>query len=441
MQHLISAENDVNEVVRRADTHKASSLTSRETLLGIGQLMELNFRATISDSVKVVSVLAELRQLAQATTEIQKKAASIAGLAGGSMGDVEFVPGGFRGRYAGCDIYYSVATGAHEVHGEIKAKYDALGGPASKLGLPVTDELGVGDPAGGRFNDFVLGSIYWTPHTGPMMMLSAIRDFWRTHGAQNGFGYPVYDQHQQVLFTPATDPHVAWCGFENGAVVQTPDGVAAALAAVMSPPALRTMVRSKMDVAFHQSPDNVGLHPAVETVSVGGWRHGMWASQPRTVTFRLHGFRDNGLILPDTNFDVVISLSFDLVWQPLFTEATTKTLVANLEFLRVIYESGLDQFVPTLPGQVVSGVAAGVYKAFYPDTWPDPSHPEVPNGSIFIADVLVLRNVKQPEDVIDILTTADGGLQVLVNPLPSTPVNVGLIRLNAAQSAIDSLNS
>src|SRR5262249_599347 len=52
---------------------------------------------------------------------------------------LEEVPGGHRVRYQRCEIYYSPATGAFEVHGDIAAKYNALG--AATLGLPTSDEL------------------------------------------------------------------------------------------------------------------------------------------------------------------------------------------------------------------------------------------------------------------------------------------------------------
>jgi LGFP repeat len=88
--------------------------------------------------------------------------ASQLGFAGNPLGDVEGVPGGYVRRYQFCDIYYSPSTGAHEVHGEIKTKYDAILGPASVLALPTTDETAVGDGMG-RFNNFQHGS-----STGPL---------------------------------------------------------------------------------------------------------------------------------------------------------------------------------------------------------------------------------------------------------------------------------
>jgi hypothetical protein len=61
-------------------------------------------------------------------------------------------------------IYWSAATGAHVVYGDIGAKYASLGGPTSYLGLPAYDEQGI--PEGGRVTGFVNGKIWWTPLAG-----------------------------------------------------------------------------------------------------------------------------------------------------------------------------------------------------------------------------------------------------------------------------------
>ena len=370
------------------------------------------------------------------TRAIDAKAAEIASLAGAPRGDYDAVSGGWVRRFQGCDIYYSEATGAHEVHGEIKAKYDAVMGPAGRLGFPTTDEE---DCPGGRYNYFAHGGIFWTGHTGPMVMSIAMINAWIAAGAQNTLGYPVIDQHQFGAVTPAQDPQTEWCEFENGGIVQTQDGILPALAATLSPGDLRTLIRSKFDAKMHESPDNVGLQPQIETVSVGGWGHGFWASTPRDITFQLHGFHDNGLAA-DTNFTIAIGLEFGLVWQTGgFSEPATKSLVAKLTYLRVTHESGSDDTYLWAPGQIVTGVASGLYKAFFPDTWPDPDHPEVPNGSLFVQTVPVMSS-NTSVDVLDVVVAADGSLQILVNPLPVGPTaNVGLFRQQQAQRQLDGL--
>jgi len=83
----------------------------------------------------------------------------------------------------------------HEVHGAILAKYQELGAESSFLGYPVTDESGTPDGIG-RFNHFQAGSIYWTPATGAHEVHGLIRDYWSAHGWERNaaLGYPISDE-------------------------------------------------------------------------------------------------------------------------------------------------------------------------------------------------------------------------------------------------------
>lgn len=60
-------------------------------------------------------------------------------------------------------IYWTAATGAHEVHGAILTKWKDLGREGSSLGYPTSDEYVV---AGGRRSDFQHGSLTWTESSG-----------------------------------------------------------------------------------------------------------------------------------------------------------------------------------------------------------------------------------------------------------------------------------
>ena len=85
-----------------------------------------------------------------------------------------------RGRYnhfQGGSIYWTLDTGAHEVHGAIRDKWSSLGWERGSLGYPKSDELTMPDGVG-RYNDFQRGSIYWSPSTGAYEVLGAIRDRW-----------------------------------------------------------------------------------------------------------------------------------------------------------------------------------------------------------------------------------------------------------------------
>ena len=100
------------------------------------------------------------------------------------------VAGGRVQPFQGGTIFWSAATGAHEVHGAIRAVYESLGGPSS-VGFPTTDESATWFGRG-RYNAFESGSIYWTPTTGAHDVRGPIRDEWSVLGWEFGFlGYPV----------------------------------------------------------------------------------------------------------------------------------------------------------------------------------------------------------------------------------------------------------
>ena len=84
------------------------------------------------------------------------------------ISDEEAVPNGRRSRFDGGDIYWKSSTGAWEMHGAIRARWDALGGPNSFLGYPKTDEVGVMNSATeiGRSNTFEHATIFWSGATG-----------------------------------------------------------------------------------------------------------------------------------------------------------------------------------------------------------------------------------------------------------------------------------
>ena len=103
------------------------------------------------------------------------------------------LPGGAVSAFTGGSVYWSPSTGAFEVHGLIGVHYRDLGGPAG-LGYPVTDETTTPDGAG-RYNHFTGGSIYWTPATGAHEVHGAIRARWAALGWEQGLaGYPVTDE-------------------------------------------------------------------------------------------------------------------------------------------------------------------------------------------------------------------------------------------------------
>ena len=361
---------------------------------------------------------------------IKAKANELGGLPGNPTGPVVAVANGYMQRFQGCDIFYSPTTGAHEVHGDVRVKYlDYLEGPSGVLGLPTTDESGSPDGVG-RYNHFVGGSIYWSPNTGPMMVRGSIRDVWANQGWETGaLKYPIANPYTMYVADSRIVPTTSWGMFENGAILSSNDGAAVALAAEVAPDALRMLIRKNFDQQFHQSPDNVGLQAQVDTVSVTDWTYSLAKSGGRKITFRLYGFHDNGLA-PDTNFTAEVELGFDLVWPDAFAEPTRKTLVAGLYSVHV-EASGLGS------QSLADGIKNGIWNGFYPTAGPDPLTPYVPSGwrAVTSFDTGAEQDGSSI-DVIGILVTQDGGLQVLVNPLPS---GIGALRQRKAQAVIEDL--
>ena len=81
--------------------------------------------------------------------------------------DEVYVAGGARNTFTGGSVLWSGRTGAHVVIGGILAKYDSIGGPASDLGFPTSDEFAV--PGGARSNFERTHYILWTPSTGAVV--------------------------------------------------------------------------------------------------------------------------------------------------------------------------------------------------------------------------------------------------------------------------------
>jgi uncharacterized protein with LGFP repeats len=121
-------------------------------------------------------------------------AASLLGAPLDGESDVPGVAGARVQNFEVGKIYWSLGTGAHEIHGDILGKYLEWGGPPA-YGLPVTDETVTPDGIG-RFNHFDGNrSIYWSPNTGAHTVYGAIRAEWQGLGWERSIlGYPVTDE-------------------------------------------------------------------------------------------------------------------------------------------------------------------------------------------------------------------------------------------------------
>ncbi len=230
----------------------------------------------------------------------------------------------YRRRYEKCTIYYSADTGANEIHGEIRNKFDRLPRPTENgtpmvLGIPVTDERGCPDGQG-RYNQFSNeGSIYWHPQTGPFAVYGAIRDAWAQAGWETGpLGYPTRDQY---IPDPNETDYNIFCVFQNG--VLWLDGATAESAAWVgqSTDDIRTQIWQTFNsmlpnlvVRVDLSPSPVvvvgrpGLNPETSTDNVSGNSYGFWQAYNRVATITLHGFVSLNWELPDPEFDAQFSL-------------------------------------------------------------------------------------------------------------------------------------
>jgi uncharacterized protein with LGFP repeats len=90
-------------------------------------------------------------------------------------------------------IYQSAATGLHSVNGQIFHLYDANGAAAGPYGFPTSDESGAS--GGVRLSTFQNAAIYWTQSGGAHSVFGLIFAKWMQLGALgSGFGVPVTNE-------------------------------------------------------------------------------------------------------------------------------------------------------------------------------------------------------------------------------------------------------
>ncbi len=100
--------------------------------------------------------------------------------------------------FAGGKIFYSPATGANVVTGQVLKKYESVGGPQGDLGFPIGDEADGGLKTGSRVSAFAATDkpvIFWTPDYGAFIVRGAMNAAWQKLGGASGsLGPPVADQ-------------------------------------------------------------------------------------------------------------------------------------------------------------------------------------------------------------------------------------------------------
>ena len=103
--------------------------------------------------------------VADPITDYYAKLGGVTSVLGGPVGGHYTVGAGWGQTYQAGRIYYSAATGAHEVHGALLTHYLELGGPTGLLGFPTSDELDTSNRLG-RYDTFATGNMYWSAGTG-----------------------------------------------------------------------------------------------------------------------------------------------------------------------------------------------------------------------------------------------------------------------------------
>lgn len=123
---------------------------------------------------------------------------------------------GAYNHFQGGSVYWSPATGAHEIRGAIREAWSRLGWENSHVGFPTTNELPTPDEPG-AYNHLQGGSLYWSPATGAHEVHGAIRDRWAELGWENSaLGFPTSDEYG-IDGGRRSD-------FQNGSITWTPSG-------------------------------------------------------------------------------------------------------------------------------------------------------------------------------------------------------------------------
>lgn len=139
------------------------------------------------------------------------------GADGSALGDPVSGSFGYAGatakNYENGTILWSEDTQARAVSGAIAAAYFE-DEHVDVLGLPVTDELGVRD---GRANHFEAGSVYWSAGTGAHEVHGAIRATWASLGWEtSALGFPTSDEY--------AEDGARRSDFEGGSITWTASG-------------------------------------------------------------------------------------------------------------------------------------------------------------------------------------------------------------------------
>lgn len=138
---------------------------------------------------------ADIALTANYVDAIDEKYAAFGGpssILGNATGNETAIAGGSWRSYQRGGIYWSSATGAHEAHGGIHAKYVAVGGPAT-WGFPITDESAAPSGRYSRFQRLLIG---WTSTDGAHTVANGDLTKYLQLGGPAAYGLPYLDERR-----------------------------------------------------------------------------------------------------------------------------------------------------------------------------------------------------------------------------------------------------
>jgi uncharacterized protein with LGFP repeats len=130
--------------------------------------------------------------------------------------------------YAGGKIFYSPATGANVLTGQVLAKYESVGGPQGDLGFPTSNENDGGLAPMSKIASFAAADqpvIYWTPDFGAVIVRGAMNAAWAKLGGATGqLGAPTADQTQNgdVITQKFSGGAISWNSKTNQFTTEPP---------------------------------------------------------------------------------------------------------------------------------------------------------------------------------------------------------------------------